>query len=52
MLKNKDFIKSLEESIDAKKSILKILNKVEYAIEIITKCINNGNKILICGNGG
>ena len=52
MLKNKDFIKSLEESINAKKSILKILNKVEYAIEIITKCINNGNKILICGNGG
>lgn len=27
-------------------------NKIEEAALILTNCINNGNKILLCGNGG
>ena len=48
----KEFSKMLDDSVKAKKSISKILNKVEKSIHLLTSCILKGNKILICGNGG
>ncbi len=51
MLK-KELLKDLNQSILAKKSLLKISGKINESIEILTECLNNGNKILICGNGG
>lgn len=48
----KEFSKMLDDSVKAKKSISKILNKVEKSINLLTSCILKGNKILICGNGG
>jgi D-sedoheptulose 7-phosphate isomerase len=51
MLKKK-LLKDLNQSILAKKSLLKISGKINESIEILTECLNNGNKILICGNGG
>ena len=51
MLK-KELLRDLNQSILAKKSLLKISGKINESIEIPTECLNNGNKILICGNGG
>lgn len=49
-----DYIKlSANESIDIKKSIVDQCSvDIEKAIEIIIKCFINGNKLLLCGNGG
>lgn len=51
MLK-KQLLKDLNQSILAKKSLLKISDKINDGIKILTDCLRNGNKILICGNGG
>ena len=48
----KDFNKSLNDSIIAKKSLKEALNEIEEASKVITLTIKKGNKILICGNGG
>lgn len=48
----KDFNKSLNDSIIAKKSLKEVLNEIEEASKVITLTIKKGNKILICGNGG
>ena len=44
--------KSLEQSIEAKKSLLKELNVIKVVIDKLTTTIKKGNKILLCGNGG
>jgi len=45
-------IKSIQESTDVKKSLLKKPEIIKEAAEIIVSTIKNGGKILICGNGG
>lgn len=45
----------IRESIDAKLLILenkKIIDNIESVAKIIIECYKNGNKVLICGNGG
>lgn len=42
----------INESIITKKKILSHLDEIEIIIEQIINCYKNGNKILICGNGG
>ena len=44
--------KNIEESINAKKSLLKFEDKINYAIKIIYKKIKNRGKVFLCGNGG
>tara|TARA_B100000787_G_C16182801_1_gene292866 strand:- start:809 stop:1387 length:579 start_codon:yes stop_codon:yes gene_type:complete len=44
--------KDLDESILAKKSILKFAPKIFKAIKVIEKSISRGGKIIFCGNGG
>ena len=51
MLK-KHLKQDIQQSILAKKSLIKISNKINESIKILTECLKNGNKILICGNGG
>ena len=51
MLK-KHLKKEIQQSILAKKSLIKISKEINESIKILTDCLKNGNKILICGNGG
>jgi D-sedoheptulose 7-phosphate isomerase len=44
--------KNIEASIDAKKSLLKFEDKINYAIKIVYKKIKNKGKVFLCGNGG
>ena len=49
----KDIINMLEEGIELNKGIIeKLPNKVEEAVELIVDCLRNGNKVMLCGNGG
>jgi D-sedoheptulose 7-phosphate isomerase len=48
----KTFHESLEQSIDAKKSLLNKINLIKNVIDKLTTTLKNGNKILLCGNGG
>ena len=50
-MKNK-LKKIIEDSIDAKKSLLLIEDKISLAITIIFKKLSQGGKIILCGNGG
>jgi D-sedoheptulose 7-phosphate isomerase len=44
---------NFNESIEAKKeAAITIKPSIKFAIEIIVKAFQNGNKLLICGNGG
>tara|TARA_Y100000817_G_scaffold307294_1_gene293599 strand:+ start:193 stop:783 length:591 start_codon:yes stop_codon:yes gene_type:complete len=52
MIKEKRLKKSIEESVKAKKSLLLIKNKIFSAVDIISKRLTRGGKILLCGNGG
>lgn len=47
-----NFKKSLEESINLKKKLIKLNHKVQHSISLIHKTIVENNKIMICGNGG
>ena len=51
MLK-KHLKQDIQQSILAKKSLIKISSQINESIKILTECLKNGNKILICGNGG
>ena len=51
MLK-KQLKRDIQQSILAKKSLIKISSQINESIKILTECLKNGNKILICGNGG
>jgi D-sedoheptulose 7-phosphate isomerase len=45
----------IQESIDTKQQILQnsiLLQTIEDAVEIITKCFRDGNRLWFCGNGG
>jgi len=45
----------IRSSIEIKQSIIQnesLLNGIEKAIEVITVCFRNGNKVFFCGNGG
>ena len=44
--------RDIQQSILAKKSLIKISSQINESIKILTECLKNGNKILICGNGG
>lgn len=48
-------IKEIRSSIDAKEKVIKnneILSNIINISDSIVDCINNGGKLLICGNGG
>ncbi len=40
------------QSIESIKDIVMISNEIEDSINIITKCLQNNKKIILCGNGG
>ncbi len=48
----KTLYNSLDQSIEAKKSLLQEIELIKKVINNLTRTIKNGNKILICGNGG
>ncbi len=54
MIDKKKFI--IDSLIESSKTKLKIkeqnLNDIEEAVSILTKSFRNGNKLLLCGNGG
>ena len=48
-------IKRFEESIFVKEQIINdknLLKKIALLADVLVKTINNGNKLIICGNGG
>ena len=47
-----DFEKTLDSSINLKKKLLNSESEINKIINVITSSLKNGNKILICGNGG
>ncbi len=47
-----NIIKSINESINVKKSLVDQINQIEKCTKIISNCIKKGNKVFICGNGG
>ena len=45
----------IESSIEVKQEILRneiLLHRIEQAVEMITACFKEGNKVFFCGNGG
>ena len=48
----KNLTRQLNDSIKAKKSLIKIKKKLDLAISTIYEKIKNGGKIMLCGNGG
>lgn len=42
----------MKESIETKEAFLKEAEQISKAIDVMIQCYKNGNKILICGNGG
>ena len=42
----------IDNLIDRRKNILPLKVNIEKAFEILKNCYKNGNKVLICGNGG
>ena len=47
-----NFYNNLNKSIEAKKSLIKELKKIDKSIAVITKKIKKKGKLYICGNGG
>ena len=47
-----DLKKSLIESINLKKKLIKLNDKIQHSISLTYETIVNNNKIMICGNGG
>jgi phosphoheptose isomerase len=51
-----DFSSILDQAIDGSVQTLRSLKKLEpeitRAADLIAKCLANGNKLLVCGNGG
>ena len=46
------FKKKIESFLKLKKKLYKIEPQVQQSIELMTRTIKNGNKVMICGNGG
>lgn len=42
----------IDNLIDRRKNLLPLKVNIEKAFEILKNCYKNGNKVLICGNGG
>lgn len=51
-MKNNSLKKTIRDSITAKKSLLKIHNKINTAIDVIFNKLLSEGKIFLCGNGG
>ena len=51
-MEKKKLRNTIEESIKAKKSLLLIEDKIFSAVDVISKKLSQGGKILLCGNGG
>jgi len=52
---NMTITQAIQNSINVKQQILdnnELLDKIEQSIDLIINALNNGNKILFCGNGG
>ena len=50
-----DIVKRIEENISVKKSILSdthLIDTIERAATVVVNAIENGNKVIFCGNGG
>jgi len=50
-----EIIKYIEQSIEVKNKLLsnqKIINCIKLASELVFKCLTNGGKLIIAGNGG
>lgn len=47
-----DLSKKIQNSINAKKKLIKISKEINFAIKKIHNSLKNGKKILLCGNGG
>ena len=48
----KKIISYIEDTNRAKRTLIPQIKKIEVAIDKISECCSNGNKILLCGNGG
>ena len=48
----KKIISYIEDTNRAKRTLIPQIKKIEVAINKISVCCSNGNKILLCGNGG
>ena len=46
------FQKSINETIKVKKSLINLSEQINKSIKIMTKVIQNGGKVMLCGNGG
>ena len=46
------FQKSINETIKVKKSLINSSEQINKSIKIMTKVIQNGGKVMLCGNGG
>jgi D-sedoheptulose 7-phosphate isomerase len=46
------FKKSISSNVTIHKKLQNLENEVKQAVEKIFLCLKNGNKVLICGNGG
>ncbi|MFH1307841.1 MAG: D-sedoheptulose 7-phosphate isomerase [archaeon] len=44
--------KLIEDSLESKKAIFNIIPEIEKSAELLRLSLKDGNKILICGNGG
>ena len=52
---NNRILEAIRDSIEVKQKILNdniLLETIERVVEVCTKCLKNGGKILFCGNGG
>ena len=53
MINEEDFVvKQINESIDLKESLLSEVENLITISQQLTRALKNGNKILLCGNGG
>ena len=52
MFTKDNIIKSINESINVKRSIINQSKNIIDCINLISQCIAKGNKVFICGNGG
>jgi D-sedoheptulose 7-phosphate isomerase len=50
-MKNK-LKRSLEESVNTKKKLIKLDNEIQNSISLMYKTIKDNYKVMICGNGG
>ena len=53
-MSNNDIKKHFDEALEVLSAFNtdENLQKIEHAIKILSESINNGNKIISCGNGG